>query len=54
VRFEWERRWLKGHEYRHMLMNVDRYCEEFGFRKYEPKSHPRQIYSEPQSKVFGR
>jgi hypothetical protein len=26
IRFEWEHRWLKGHEYAFMLENVDVYC----------------------------
>ena len=47
--FDWEKRWLKGHEYHHILQNIDLYCETYGFRKYEQKTHPKEIYSEPVS-----
>lgn len=50
VTFDWEKRWLKGHEYHHILQNIDAYCESFGFGKYDPKCHPKEIYSEPVSK----
>jgi hypothetical protein len=49
VAYEWEKRWLKGHEYSHILQNMDAYAETFGFRKYEQKTHPKEIYSEPVS-----
>ena len=41
VAFDWDRRWLKGHEYIHMLTNVDLYCNNFGFQRYPPKTHPK-------------
>ena len=34
VAFDWDRRWLKGHEYIHMLNNVELYCANFGFQRY--------------------
>ena len=49
VGFDWDRRWLKGHEYIHMLKNVDLYCNHFGFQRYPPKTHPKEIYSDPES-----
>jgi hypothetical protein len=51
VPFDWEKRWLKGHEYHHILKNIDAYCKRFGFKQYEPKSHPKEIYSEPVSNL---
>ena len=44
IRFEWEHRWLKGHEYAFMLQNVELYCRRFGIGKYPPKIHPMDIY----------
>ncbi len=32
-----------------MLNNVELYCGNFGFQRYEPKTHPKEIYSEPES-----
>jgi hypothetical protein len=49
VAFEWEKRWLKGHEYSHILQNMEEYSEVFGFRRYEQKTHPKEIYSSPVS-----
>lgn len=44
MHFDWENRWLKGHEYAHMLKNVERYSQKFGIQKYPPKTHPPEIY----------
>lgn len=49
IAFEWEKRWLKGHEYHHILANRDAYCSAFGFRRFEQKSHPVEIYEQPVS-----
>ena len=32
-----------------MLQNVDAYCKRFGIRKYPPKTHPTEIYEQPES-----
>lgn len=45
VAFEWEKRWLKGHEYSYILQNMEAYSQAFGFRRYEQKTHPKEIYS---------
>lgn len=47
--FDWEKRWLKGHEYSHILRNMEAYSQAFGFKRYEQKTHPKEIYSEPKS-----
>lgn len=49
VPFDWEKRWLKGHEYSYILQNMEAYCLAFGFHRYEQKTHPKEIYSEPVS-----
>lgn len=52
VPFDWEKRWLKGHEYSHILQNMEAYSETYGFRRYEQKTHPKEIYSEPVSTLW--
>ena len=52
IRFEWEQRWLKGHEYAFMLQNVESYCRRFGLGKYPSKIHPMDIYEQPQSTEY--
>jgi hypothetical protein len=49
VAFDWEKRWLKGHEYSYILQNMEAYSVTYGFRMYEQKTHPKEIYSEPVS-----
>lgn len=45
--FNWKNRWLKGHEYEHILKNVEAYCQKFGIEKYTKKNHPNFIYEQP-------
>lgn len=47
--FGWKHRWLKGHEYEHILNNVEAYCRKFGIQKYAKKNHPSFIYERPVS-----
>jgi hypothetical protein len=44
ILFNWQDRWLKGHEYAFILNNIEAYCTEFGFVKFEYKTHPVSIY----------
>ena len=50
IRFDWENRWLKGEEYAHILERMDRYCEAFSLKRFEPKTHPQSIYNAPESR----
>ena len=52
IKFHWESRWLKGHEYAFMLQNVESYCRRFGLGKYPSKIHPMDIYEQPQSTEY--
>lgn len=47
--FDWNNRWLKGHEYEFILKNAEAYCVKFGFEKYSKKTHPTSIYERPVS-----
>lgn len=42
--FDWQNRWLKGHEYAFILKNIDAYCAKYGFIKFDFKTHPPSIY----------
>jgi hypothetical protein len=50
IRFNWDNRWLKGDEYSHIINHMDSYCEAFDLLKFEQKTHPESIYTEPESK----
>lgn len=52
VSFDWSNKWLKGEEYFHILSNIDRYCETFDLKKFQNKTHPPCIYTEPQSNIL--
>jgi hypothetical protein len=38
--FDWKSRWLKGHEYEHILRNCEAYCEKYRLAKLPKKTHP--------------
>ena len=50
LNFDWENRWLKGHEYAHILQNSEAYASNYDFRFYPAKTHPKNIYLSPISK----
>ncbi len=52
IKFDWEHRWLKGEEYAHILNNMDSYCQNYQMLKFEQKTHPESIYTDPESKFF--
>eukprot|EP00826_Nyctotherus_ovalis_P016242 TRINITY_DN1468_c0_g1_i10.p2 TRINITY_DN1468_c0_g1~~TRINITY_DN1468_c0_g1_i10.p2 ORF type:complete len:110 (-),score=10.39 TRINITY_DN1468_c0_g1_i10:724-1053(-) len=47
VKFDWESKWLKGEEYRHILTHADLYSKAFHLKRYPLKTHPPTTYSEP-------
>jgi hypothetical protein len=52
VSFDWSNKWLKGEEYFHILSNIDRYCDTFDLKKFQNKTHPPCIYTEPESNIL--
>jgi hypothetical protein len=50
VRFDTKNKWMKGEQYQHILVNLNQYCRAFGLHKFEQKTHPDSIYTEPVSK----
>lgn len=50
LRFDWENKWLRGDQYAHMLYNLDQYSSVFGMGKMSEKTHPENIYVQPESK----
>ena len=50
IRFDWENKWLRGDQYAHMLYNLDNYSAVFGMQKLSEKTHPENIYVQPESK----
>ena len=44
----------KGDEYSYMLKNIDIYCKKFGLKKLGRKTHPEDIYTDPQSRPAQR
>jgi len=54
IKFDWENKWLKGCEYYHILTNADLYINLYNFEKYEIKTHPDAIYSNPISNIDTR
>lgn len=51
IRFDWENKWLRGDQYAHMLYNLDNYSAVFGMQKLGEKTHPENIYVQPESKL---
>lgn len=47
IKFDWEKRWLRGEEYYHILKNADLYLKAFKLKKYPVKTHPSTTYSNP-------
>ena len=52
IRFDWENKWLRGDQYAHMLYNLDNYSAVFGMQKLGEKTHPENIYVQPESKLI--
>jgi hypothetical protein len=50
IKMDWENRWLKGDEYAHIICHMEDYCHTFNLQKFNPKTHPLCIYTEPESK----
>ena len=50
IKFDLENSWLNGEQYSHILRNMDEYCRVFGAEKFDSKTHPASIYTEPKSK----
>lgn len=51
IRFDTKNKWLKGEQYQHVLVNLNSYCKAFDLQRYEQKTHPVSIYTEPEGKL---
>ncbi|EGR28334.1 hypothetical protein IMG5_177940 [Ichthyophthirius multifiliis] len=38
-----------GNEYAEMLLNKEKYCSLYNFETFSQKTHPQNIYMEPQN-----
>lgn len=47
LKFDWDKRWLRGEEYFYILANMQKYIKAFGLETFTMKSHPDSIYVEP-------